>query len=124
MLNSDDLLSEIINSAGPEYLYKRPQYDTQVSNVRKVVRSSQFRSKSVTGYRINNDSDPVHIIRQVEPVSQKQTVRVRYLEPPNPPTPAPIVIKERQLTPAPPAPPILVRQYARPLPTPPPLFIR
>ena len=118
-----NLASEIINSAGPEYIYHRPGCDIEVSNVTRVVKSAHGPSSSFV-YRINNDNDPVHIIRQVEPVSQKQPIRIRYLEPPNPPTPAPIIIKEKQQTPVPPAPPILIRQHIRAPPTPPPLVIR
>jgi hypothetical protein len=66
----------------------------------------------------------VRLVRPITPVSLRQNVRVRHLEPPDLPTPNPIIIKERQLTPPPPAPPVYIRQYQPAPPTPPPLVIR
>ena len=63
-------------------------------------------------------------MRPITPVSMRQNIRVRHLEPPELPTPNPIIVKERQLTPPPPAPPVYIRQYQPAPPTPPPLVIR
>lgn len=125
-IRDSDLADEIVSRAGPGNVYYRPGYQSEVSNVTKYSTKVTHLPASVTTvqYRINDDPDPVRIVRPTEPVNMRQNVTVRYLDPPNPPTPAPIIIKERQLTPAPPAPPIHIRQYAPPPPTPPPLVIR
>ena len=106
------LVNDVLAQAGPAHLYRRSGYDDKiVSNVTKVTTEITHEPSQTTSvqYRINEDSDPVRIVRPITPVTHRQNIRVRYLEPPNPPTPAPIIIQERQLTPAPPAPPIVVR---------------
>jgi hypothetical protein len=75
-------------------------------------------------YCINEDPTPIRMVRQVEPVCAKQNIRVRYLQPPELPTPPPIIVRERQMTPPPPPPPLYIRQHMPAPPTPPPLVIR
>ena len=117
---------EVIERAGPHHLYYGPNHESQIlSNVTKYTTEITHHpaSYNTVQYRINDDPDPVRIIRSFSAAPQRQNIHVRYLEPPELPEPAPIVIKERQLTPLPPAPPIVIRQIAKPPPTPPPLII-
>lgn len=122
------LAQEVLAQAGPQHIYTRPGYATEVSNVARVTTEITHQPATQCSvpvrYRINEDCDPVYMTRPTNAVTQRQNIRIRYLEPPPPPTPPPIIIKERQLTPPPPAPPIVVRQIAKPPPTPPPLVIR
>lgn len=74
---------------------------------------------------INQDPDPIHIMKpNTQNVVYKQQVNIRYLQPPTPPPPAPIIIRERQLPSPPSQPPIIIRQTAPAPPTPVPLIIR
>ncbi len=104
----------MINTAGPNSVYHRPGY------VNEIAHSGNYSSS----YKINVDNEPLHVVRQTAPITHRQNVRIRYLEPPHPPKPAPIIIKERQLTPPPPPPPLVIRQRPMTPPTPPPLVIR
>lgn len=54
----------------------------------------------------------------------KQPVSIRYLKPPTPPPPGPIVIRERRPAPPPPLPPRVIRQQLPKIRTPEPLVIR
>ncbi|KAI0981689.1 hypothetical protein GJ496_001763 [Pomphorhynchus laevis] len=54
----------------------------------------------------------------------KQPVSIRYLKPPTPPPPGPIVIRERRPIPPPPLPPQIIRQRLPRVRTPEPLVIR
>lgn len=123
---NNELADEIIARAGPNNVYYRPGFSSEVSNVTKYTTEITHLPASVSTvqYLVNDDPDPVRIVRPTEPVTMRQNIKVRYLNPPTPPTPAPIIIKERQLTPPPPAPPIYIRQHAPAPPTPPPLVIR
>ncbi|CAF0949062.1 unnamed protein product [Adineta steineri] len=67
------------------------------------------------------------IIRKTLPnntVTYQQNVSVRYLQPPTPPPPGPIIIREVRPPPPPPQSPIQIRQRAPPAPTPPPIILR
>ena len=60
---------------------------------------------------INQDPDPIRITKpNTQNVIYKQEVKIKYLQPPTPPPPAPIIIREKQL-PAenPNQPPIIIR---------------
>lgn len=110
-----DMVREVINAAGPNNLYHSPGHIVHVND------NGRSHSRS---YKINEDPNPVRMVKQTAPVTHKQNIRVRYLDPPPPPEHAPIVIKERMLTPPPPPPPLVIRQRAQTPPTPPPLVIR
>ena len=114
---------DILNKAGPHTVYQPNGYVTDTTKVTTEITHHPAKYQSVH-YAINEDPNPVRIVKPTEAVCQRQNIRVRYLEPPELPTPAPIIIKERQLTPPPPAPPIIIRQHLRAPPTPPPLVIR
>jgi hypothetical protein len=77
------------------------------------------------GYKINFDPNP-QIIRKhaSDAVTYKQEVAVRYLRPPTPPPPGPLIIKEVRNPALPAAPPIVIRQRPPRPATPPPLIIR
>jgi hypothetical protein len=105
----------VINTAGPNSMYHRANHHTFINDNGQPYSSS---------YRINEDANPLRVTRQTEPLTQRQNVRIRYLDPPPPPQHAPIIVKERMLTPPPPPPPLVIRQRAATPPTPPPLVIR
>jgi hypothetical protein len=123
---NNNLVDEILSQAGPQNIYYRPGTSAEVSNVTKVTTeiTHQPGRYNTYQYRINEDHDPVRLVRPITPVSMRQNIRVRHLQPPELPTPNPIIVKERQLTPPPPAPPVYIRQYQQAPPTPPPLIIR
>jgi hypothetical protein len=77
-------------------------------------------------YKINYDPNPIIIRKQipVEMPTYKQQVIVRYLRPPTPPSPGPLIVKEvREPQPAA-APPLVIRTRAPRERTPPPIIIR
>jgi len=77
-------------------------------------------------YKINYDPNPIIIRKQipVEMPTYKQQVIVRYLRPPTPPEPGPLIVKEvREPQPAA-APPLVIRTRAPREKTPPPIVIR
>ncbi|KAL7669038.1 hypothetical protein ACOME3_009709 [Neoechinorhynchus agilis] len=77
------------------------------------------------GYSVNYDPEPEVVRRQASgQVIYKQEVAVRYLKPPTPPPPGPLIIKEVRATQAPPAPPVIIRQRPPRPATPPPMIIR
>ena len=101
---STSIAQDVLNQAGPTHVYHRPDAVTQLTN-------SGVPTNNASGYpnQINHDPDPVRLSRPVDPVHAKQNIRVRYLQPPEPPAHAPIIVKERQLTPPPPPPPLVIR---------------
>jgi hypothetical protein len=105
-------------------VYQRPGYTSEISNVTRVTTEVTTEPGRTSRYTVNHDDDPIRIVRPNDVVNKKQNVRIRYLEPPEIQQQAPIVIRERQLTPPPAAPPIIIRQYTKAPPTPPPLVIR
>lgn len=76
-------------------------------------------------YAINDDPNPEIIRKKTDQnLVYQQEVAIRYLRPPTPPPPGPILIQQEANTQAPPAPPLVIRQQpARPV-TPPPLVVR
>ncbi|CAF3390619.1 unnamed protein product [Rotaria socialis] len=81
--------------------------------------------QGANGYKINFDPNPQIIRKQAnDAVTYKQEVAVRYLRPPTPPPPGPLIIKEVRNPALPPAPPIVIRQRPPRPATPPPLIIR
>ncbi|UJR26201.1 hypothetical protein I4U23_007544 [Adineta vaga] len=76
--------------------------------------------------QINSCENPP--IKVVKPSSQKvcykKEIRIRYLQPPTPPPPAPIIIREKHIPPKPPQSPLLIRERKPEARTPPPLTIR
>lgn len=76
-------------------------------------------------YQINNDKTPEVV--KLKPkfcVDQVQELGVKYLKPPKPPTPGPIIIKQEANYATPAAPPIIIRQISSQTCQPPPIIIR
>ncbi|CAF1383857.1 unnamed protein product [Rotaria sp. Silwood1] len=72
-----------------------------------------------------NDQPPIIIRKKItNPVTYKQNVTIRYLKPPTPPPPGPLIIREVRPPPPPPQSPIQIRQRPPPCPTPPPIILR
>ncbi|CAF3536576.1 unnamed protein product [Rotaria socialis] len=71
----------------------------------------------------NNISPRVVHMPNNQEVAYKQNVIVRWLKPPTPPPPAPIIIREIHCPPEIP-PPIIYRQIPQSPPTPPPIIVR
>lgn len=59
---------------------------------------------------INQDPNPIRIVKpNNQNIVYKQQVNIRYLQPPTPPPPAPIIIREKQISPPSNQPPIIIR---------------
>ncbi|CAF1499135.1 unnamed protein product, partial [Didymodactylos carnosus] len=79
----------------------------------------------VKNYPINVDPNPELIVRpNTQRLTYTHDVAVRYLRPPTPPPPGPIIIREIRAPPPPVAPPIILRQRPPPPRTPSPVIIR
>ena len=78
-----------------------------------------------SGYPLNQDPNPEHIRRHNnDRITYQQDVAIRYLQPPTPPPPAPVIVREIRAPQPPEAPPLVIRQRP-PVPvTPPPIIIR
>jgi hypothetical protein len=49
------------------------------------------------------DNPPIKVVKpNNQDITYRKEIRIRYLQPPTPPPPAPIIIRERHLPPAPP----------------------
>ncbi|CAF2470635.1 unnamed protein product [Rotaria sp. Silwood2] len=87
--------------------------------------AGQLAQQGPNGYKINFDPNPQIIRKHAnDAVTYKQEVAVRYLRPPTPPPPGPLIIKEVRNPALPAAPPIVIRQRPPRPATPPPLIIR
>jgi len=102
----------------------------EVNGVRGIwlnkAECESFKSEiPLSEYPINADSNPEVVkLRYSGCVDRVQELTIKYLKPPKPQTPGPIVIKQEPNIPLPAAPPIIIRQIAEnPLP-PPPALIR
>ncbi|CAF1208870.1 unnamed protein product [Adineta steineri] len=77
-------------------------------------------------HQVNSHCNPP--VKVVKPSTQnvvyKKEIRIRYLQPPTPPPPAPIIIREKHIPPDPPQSPLLIRERKPEARTPPPLTIR
>jgi hypothetical protein len=94
--NNNGTVHEILRQAGPQHVYQPSGYHTDphhtTTKVTTEITHQPARCTTIQ-YKINEDPNPVRICRHTEPVTQRQNVRVRYLEPPQLPTPPPIIIK-------------------------------
>lgn len=82
-------------------------------------------SINVDQYPINQDSNPEQVRRaNGDRIVYRQDIAIRYLRPPTPPAPGPIIIREIRPPQLPEAPPLVIRQPPVIPPTPPPLIIR
>jgi len=79
----------------------------------------------ISEYPINNDPNPELVrLKQANCADRVQELAIKYLKPPRPPTPGPIVIKQEPNVPTAPAPPIIIRQLAPEPCQPPPVVVR
>ena len=74
-------------------------------------------------YPINQDRCPHIIKKRSRRINQVQQVAVRYLKPPTPPAPGPIIVRREPNRPTAPAPPVVIRQVPAKPSTPEPLVI-
>lgn len=86
---------------------------------------NQTISTNTDQYPINQDPNPEQIRRHNnDRITYRQDVAIRYLQPPTPPPPGPVIIREIRAPQPPEAPPLVIRQRP-PVPvTPPPIVIR
>ncbi|CAF0885972.1 unnamed protein product [Rotaria sordida] len=71
------------------------------------------------------DIPPVKVVKpNKQNIVYRKEIRIRYLQPPTPPPPAPIIIREKRIPPAPPESPLLIRERKPEACTPPPLTVR
>ena len=80
--------------------------------------------KPINEYPINTDTNPEIIKKTSNSIEYIQELAIRYLRPPTPPSPEPIVITEEEPTRLPCPPPIVIRQQPPRPPTPEPLIFR
>lgn len=74
-----------------------------------TTRTDNLTSQSTSSI-INQDPTPIRILKpNNQNLVYKQQVNIRYLQPPTPPPPAPIIIREKQMPAPPPQPPIIIR---------------
>ena len=79
----------------------------------------------ITSVNISQDSYAQQIRRpNNNRITYRQDVSIRYLQPPTPPPPGPVIIREIRAPQAPEAPPLVIRQRAPAPITPPPIVIR
>ncbi|UJR35351.1 hypothetical protein I4U23_028109 [Adineta vaga] len=120
---------QIIRSLSPSELTSQYQSVDVHTTSNSVIDEPISAFVQTASYNNNLYQDPngPEIIRRPAvqgPVTYKQNVSVRFLQPPPVPPPGPLIIKEVR-PPQPPAPPpLIIRQRAPPLPTPPPLIFR
>ncbi|KAI3378497.1 hypothetical protein SNEBB_008585 [Seison nebaliae] len=113
----------------PDENYNFPSHNNHKGNLirNEIINQDLILPKNASSmdYEINYDPDP-EIIRKEnnENIVYKQEVAVRYLQPPTPPPPGPIIIKEVRPPIPPAAPPIIIRQRPPRASTPPPLVVR
>lgn len=147
LVHDENLVNEVLAKAGPAYTYQRSEFKNDIGSLASEFKQTvQLNSNTsilddfdengniITGSfqeysnnsSINQDPSPVRIVKpnNQKDVVYKQQVNIRYLQPPTPPPPAPIIIREKQLASPPKQPPIIIRQTAPAPSTPAPLIIR
>ncbi|CAF0891784.1 unnamed protein product [Adineta ricciae] len=110
------------NSAFAEF--KNTPIDESFEQNKNVVLTEEQRAAIAN---IDTQQPPPMIIRKKATASDmmyQQNISVRYLQPPTPPPPGPIIIREVRPPPTCPKSPIHIRQRPAPSRTPPPLIFR
>jgi len=146
-VHDEQLVQDVLAKAGPAYAYQRSDYKNDIGSLNdlNVNDSDGNLQKGVldefdehgnmlnlekptfsTSSSINQDASPIRIVKpnNQQNVVYKQQVNIRYLQPPTPPPPAPIIIREKQAPAPPKQPPIIIRQTEPAPSTPAPLIIR
>ncbi|CAF4148192.1 unnamed protein product, partial [Rotaria sp. Silwood2] len=99
------------------------QCSSSIHNMNQLT--NQTILPSINQYPINQDPCPEHIHRPTnEHLTYHQDIAVRYLQPPSPPPPGPIIVREIRAPAPPEAPPLVIHQRANVPLTPPPMVIR
>lgn len=92
---------------------------------RKIVKVEMKSPLPLDQYKINYDPEPEILKKKpCQKVSYKQEVFVKYLNPPEPPKPGDLIIKQLPDKQIEPAPPLILRQASTRVPTPPPIVLR
>ncbi|CAF0777803.1 unnamed protein product [Adineta steineri] len=132
IFSSTDEINEVINEKPSSKHLRSISFndynDTSIENnpcqERKTVLTEEQRTaiNSIDNCKI----PPVVVHKKLANniVKYNQRITVRYLQPPTPPPPGPIIIREIRQCPLPPQSPITIRQRPRPPCTPPPLIFR
>ena len=101
--------------------------DTQLYPNDQLVHQQYHRmgSTDTHQYPINQDATPEHVRRENnDRITYRQDVAIRYLQPPTPPPPGPVIVREIRAPQPPEAPPLVIRQRPPAPVTPPPVIIR
>jgi hypothetical protein len=86
---------------------------------------NQTISTDINQYPLNQDPVPEHIRRHNnDRITYRQDVAIRYLQPPTPPPPGPVIVREIRAPQPPEAPPLVIQQRPPVPTTPPPIVIR
>ena len=112
-----DIGAMCINSSrsSPNSIQKHSNHSQDLANFNSSVFNSYDNGDQALAYdnmsSINQDPDPIRITKpNTQNVIYKQEVKIKYLQPPTPPPPAPIIIREKQLPlDNPTQPPIIIR---------------
>ncbi|CAM4752413.1 unnamed protein product [Rotaria magnacalcarata] len=113
-----------MNNSGIDYSNTTANYCSSQEQPRLVTTQQQI---SAVNVQPELPPEPPMVVRKKllnDTVTYKQNVSVRYLQPPSPPPPGPIIIREICPPPPPPQSPVLIRQRPVPPCTPPPIVIR
>jgi hypothetical protein len=138
-LNNDEVFYATQNSGQCEMNSPREDYYSalamDVNHLESSQQSSSFNTvdqlvnqqyrTDINQYQLNEDPNPEHIRRQNnDRVTYRQDVAIRYLQPPTPPPPGPVIVREIRAPQLPQAPPLVIRQRPPVPSTPPPIVIR
>ncbi|CAF0892850.1 unnamed protein product [Brachionus calyciflorus] len=93
--------------------------------IKEALNSSEYKLEKFGDVPLNEDENPIVIKKEnKDEIVYKQNVFIRWLQPPTPPPPAPIIIREVQDPTPETLPPLVICKQAPRPPTPPPLIIR
>ena len=133
LIHDERLAQEVLAKAGPAYAYQRTDYKNDISTLSNDLQNCNLHTQLggaqqvVDEYEennndlplptysmsssINQDPSPLRIVKpnNSQNIVYKQQVNIRYLQPPTPPPPAPIIIREKQIATPPVQPPIIIR---------------
>lgn len=147
-VNDEKLVQEVLAKAGPSFTYQRAEFKNDIGSLANEFINGNNENTPTEGildefdenanYRnldkptysssssINQDTSPLRIVKpnNQQSIVYKQQVNIRYLQPPTPPPPAPIIIREKQCAAQPKQSPIIIRQTEPSPSTPAPLIIR
>lgn len=122
---NDDVFYSTQNSQNLQLVSQATGQCNTNNNITDYASSSSSTVNAIEQYPLNQDSNPEHIHRHNnDRITYRQDVAIRYLQPPTPPPPGPVIIREIRAPQPPEAPPLVIRQR-HPVPvTPPPIIIR